>query len=76
MSWSDAEVKAFICVWMEANIQQELDGDVRNKDWIQCRAKVKNLKTSCKKVKDNNDRSGRARKPCQYFEQLDTILGS
>ena len=31
MPWSDAKVKAHTSVWMEANIQQELDGAVRNK---------------------------------------------
>ena len=47
-----------------------------DKDWIQYRAKVNKLKTLYIKVKDNNDQSMRARKACQYFEQLDTILGS
>ena len=46
------------------------------KDWVQCRAKVKNLKTLYKKVKDSNARSGRARIVCQHFEQLDAILGA
>ena len=46
------------------------------KDWVQCRAKVKNLKAIYKKVKDNNARSGRARIVCQNFEMLDAILGA
>lgn len=46
------------------------------KDWVQCRVKVKNLKTLYKKVKDNNARSGRARIVCPHFELLDSILGA
>ena len=30
-AWSDDEVKALIVVWGEGNIQEELDGAVRNK---------------------------------------------
>ena len=29
--WTDEEVKALIHVWVEAGIQQQLDGAVRNK---------------------------------------------
>ena len=96
--WTNEDVKALISVWPEANIQQQLDGSVRNasvfqeiskrlheagveKDWEQCRAKVKNLKTlykkvKYKKVKDSNGRSRRGRKSCQFFDNLDAILGS
>ena len=67
-SWSDNEVRALIAIWGEDNIQEELDGAVRNKvilnfddiamkmrqkgyerDWQQCRTKVKNLKKDYKK---------------------------
>ena len=30
-TWSNAEVKALIAVWGEGNVQEELDGAVRNK---------------------------------------------
>ena len=30
-SWSDNEVKALIAIWGEDNIQEELDGAVRNR---------------------------------------------
>ena len=60
-SWSDNEVRALISIWGEDNIQEELDGAVRNqvifnniatkmrergyeRDWQQCRTKIKNLK--------------------------------
>ena len=91
--WSDEEVKALINIWAETNIQEQLEGAVRNKavferiskrlkeagydkDWTQCRAKIKNLKTLYKRVKDNNSRSGRGRKVCKFYDEIDAILGS
>ena len=69
-TWMDVEVRAFLAVWGEENIQQQLDGAVRNKtvyqtiarklrdlgynrDWVQCRNKIKNLKKQYKAVKDH-----------------------
>ena len=60
-SWVNKEVKMLLSIWVETNIQEELDGAVRNKnihernakrllkagfdkDWVQCRVKIKNLK--------------------------------
>ena len=91
-AWSDDEVKALIAVWGEGNIQEELDGAVRNKtvfmniskklsesghdrDWQQCRVKVKNLKKNYRDVKDHNGETGRGRKTCKFFKELDAILG-
>ena len=90
--WVHEEVEMLINILAEANIQQQLDGAVRNKafferiasrlhyagfdkDWVQCRAKLKNLKATYKKVKDNNDKSGRARRAGKYFDDIDAILG-
>ena len=69
-AWTDKEIKALISIWGDSKIEEELDGTVRNKtifvqiqkiaekgyehDWQQCRAKIKNLKTQNRKVKDNN----------------------
>ena len=30
-AWSDTEVKALIAIWGEGNVQEELDGAIRNK---------------------------------------------
>lgn len=46
------------------------------RDWKQCRAKLKNLKVGYKAVKDHNGRSGRGRKVCRFFKELDEILGT
>ena len=46
-----------------------------NRDTEQCRKKVKNLKKHYREVKDNNKETGRGRKTCKFFEELDLILG-
>ena len=90
--WSDKEVKALIAIWGESNVQEELDGAVRNqaiyqriakqlheqgyeRSWTQCRAKIKNLKTKYREIKDHNGETGRGRKSCKFFKELDRILG-
>ena len=44
-------------------------------DWKQCRAKVKNLKTKYREVKDNNGKTGKGRQTCKFYCKLDAILG-
>ena len=91
-AWSDDEVRALLAVWGEGNVQEELDGAVRNKtvfvniskkmselghkrDWQQCRVKIKKLKKNYREVKDHNRETGRGRKTCKFFKELDAILG-
>ena len=83
-SWSDNEVRALISIWGE-----ELDGAVRNqvifndiatkmrekgyeRDWKQCRT---NLKKEYRQTKDHNGQTGRGRKVCKFYRELDDILG-
>ena len=90
--WSDKEVKALIAIWGESNVQEELDGAVRNqaicqriakhlreqgygRDWKQCRAKIKNLKTKYREIKDHNRETGQGRKTCKFYKELDRIMG-
>lgn len=91
-SWSDNEVRALISIWGEDNIQEELDGAVRNqviystiarkmhqkgyeREWQQCRTKIKNLKKEYRQTKDHNGQTGRGRKQCKFYRELDSILG-
>ena len=46
-----------------------------NRDWQQCKAKIKNLKGEYRAVKDHNNGTGRGRKTCKFFSELDEILG-
>ena len=45
-----------------------------NRDWKQCRAKIKNLNNDYKKIKDSNNRSSQWRQVMQFFDQVDAIL--
>ena len=89
--WTDEENLAIIKIWGEDKIQRELDGATRNpiymkiaremaqlghnRDWEQCKTKIKKLKKDYKDVKDHNELTGRGRKTCRYFDELDEILG-
>ena len=45
------------------------------RDWQQCRNKIKNLKKENRQIKDHNGQTGRGRKTCKYYKELDDILG-
>ena len=38
-------------------------------------SKSKNLKTKYGEIKDNNNKTGRGRKSCKFYKELDRILG-
>ena len=42
---------------------------------VQCRDKIKKLKTEYKKVKDNNDETGRQRKVWRFYDCMNEVLG-
>ena len=45
------------------------------RSWLQCQRKMKHLKMAYRKAKDNNNRSGRGRITCPFFDELDAVLG-
>lgn len=57
------------------DISRKLGTENVFRDWKQCRAKIKNLKTSYKSAKDKNNKSGSNRHTCKFFDRLDAILG-
>ncbi|KAL2080720.1 hypothetical protein ACEWY4_024513 [Coilia grayii] len=57
------------------DISKKLAEHGYSKTMVQCRTKIKNLKTAYKKAKDNNQRSGRNRATCPFYEDLNIILG-
>ena len=69
--------------WMELfasrlffeHIAKKLQEQGCDRDWKQCRAKVKNLKTKYRESKDNNNKTGRGRQTCKFYRELDGILG-
>ena len=56
-------------------ISQKLAEQGHEHDWNQCRTKIKNLKRDYRTVKDHNGETGRGRKTCRFFWELDEILG-
>ena len=56
-------------------IAQQLKEQGVTRDWTQCRAKIKNLKTRYREVKDNNGKTGKGRQTCKFYSKLDEILG-
>ena len=56
-------------------IAKRLQEQGYERNWKQCRAKIKNLKTKYREIKDNNNKTGRGRKSCKFFKELDKILG-
>ena len=65
--WPDEEVKALIAIWGERNIQDELDGAVRNKTIF--------LKIAKKINEIGYDRDWEQCKNKMFYDELDAILG-
>ena len=42
----------------------------------QCKIRMHTLKRFCRQSKGNMKKSGKGRKTCKYFEELDTLLGT
>ena len=90
-NWSDEETIELISLWSDDVVQEQLEGprnkDVYQRisakllekgfqrSIAQCREKVKKLKKAYRKVVDNNNFTGRKRKSCKFFDELDAILG-
>ena len=56
-------------------IAKKLHEQGYERDWKQCRDKIKNLKTNYREVKDHNGETGHGRKTCRFYKELDRILG-
>ena len=56
-------------------IAKALEEEGFDRTWLQCRTKMKSLKAEYRTVKDSNNCTGRDRKTCRYFDELDEILG-
>ena len=51
------------------------DNDGFERTAVQCREKIKKLKSEYRRARDRNNKSGRGRTICTFFTQLDAILG-
>ncbi|XP_033985785.1 epsin-2-like [Trematomus bernacchii] len=88
--WSVEEVTTFLHCIADDKVQRELDGTTRNievfrevstlmscysRTVVQCREKLKKMKSKYRLVKDNNNTSGASRKNWKWFDLMDTIYG-
>ena len=46
-----------------------------DREWTQCKSKIKNLKTDYRIAKDHNNETGRGRKTFKYYDEVDAVLG-
>ena len=57
------------------SIAKKMEEKGYDRDWQQCRNKIKNLKKEYRQIKDHNGQTGRGRKTCKYYKEVDDILG-
>lgn len=57
------------------NIATEMTERGHRRTWQQCQRKIKSLKSKFKEAKDSNQRSGRGRVTCPFYNELDLVLG-
>ena len=88
-AWSEQEIKAIWSEKKIQNelkgsmrtkdvykkIAKEIDDGGYSRDWEQCKAKIKNLKTDYRSAKDNNGKTGGGRKTFKFFKEMDEVLG-
>ena len=91
--WTESETKALISIWGSGEVQEKLDGVIRNRNvyetisqelskvsinrnWKQCRDRIKNLLAKYRKTKDNNRQTGNNRHNCPYYKEIDAVIGT
>ena len=78
--WAEGDIqKKFDGSVRNKEIYKKLASDLQeqgyDRDWEQCKSKIKNLKTEYRTEKDNNNEIGRGRKTFRYYDDLDKVLG-
>ena len=56
-------------------IAQALQEKGFNRDSEQCKTKIKSLKRVYRPIKDHHNKTGNDKKKCQYYDEMDAILG-
>ena len=78
--WAEGDIqKEFDGTVRNKEIYKKLATDLQeqgyDRDWEQCKSKIKNLKTEYRTAKDNNNETGKGRKTFKYYDDLDKVLG-
>ena len=78
--WGDEEVQAMLegCTrnrHVYDQISRGMSAAGYNRTGLQCQEKVKKMKQDFKKIKDNNNETGRRRKSWKFYDCMNEILG-
>jgi hypothetical protein len=76
--WGDGRVQAELGIAVRnkaifERIQRDFSRLGYDRTWQQCRVKIKNLTATYRKIKDNNNRSGRGRSDFPFYDDLDRV---
>ena len=79
--WGDAEIRALLEGAMRnKHVYDRIAEGMKEAGYVrtgvQCRDKIKKMKTEYKKIKDNNDETGRDRKLLKFYDCMNDILGN
>ena len=79
--WGEEEIQALLegCTRNKAVYEKIARGMVEagyQRTGVQCRDKMKKLKSEYKKVKDNNTETGRRRKAWKFYDCINDVLGN
>ena len=78
--WGEEEIQAQLegCT-RNMHVYEKIARELRDMGYdrtaIQCQEKIKKLKGEYKKIKDNNDETGRKRKNWRFYEAVNEVLG-
>ncbi|XP_056116089.1 uncharacterized protein LOC130091953 [Rhinichthys klamathensis goyatoka] len=56
-------------------IAHEMEERGHRRTWLQCQRKVKSLKSKFKEANDSNNRSGRGRITCPFYNEISRVMG-
>lgn len=87
--WNNAQTAILIQMWAEnidkiesatsqstwVKIKEAVDKRGSGKSLKQCKAKLRTLKDAYKKAKDNNKKTGTSPVYCQFYQEIDAVLG-
>ena len=79
--WGDAEIQALLEGAMRnKHVYDRIAEGMKEAGYVrtgvQCRDKIKKMKTEYKKIKDNNNETGRDRKVWKFYDCMNDILGN
>ncbi|XP_067660500.1 protein FAM133-like [Haliotis asinina] len=89
-SWNDEETNCLLEIWEENSIEEQLENPKANNGSVstemldrgfhrtsdQCKVRIHTLKRTYRQYKTNMKKSGKGRKMCKFYEEMDRIWGT